>query len=108
MATKGIKTFIEPTPIIRNGYEIPLPLKLFFEKSTIKMNEKIFPSYLKHFQEQRIPLSQIILHMKKFAHDLIQHMKSRNKSKPKTEEEKLERLTNRILTGVVIAPLCKY
>jgi len=43
--------------------------------------------------------------MKKFAHDLIQHMKSRNKSKPKTEEEKLERLTNRILTGVVIAPL---
>lgn len=45
--------------------------------------------------------------MKKFAHDLILHMKSRNKSKPKTEEEKLERLTNRILTGVVIAPLCK-
>jgi len=58
-----------------------------------------------HFQEQRIPLSQIILHMKKFAHDLILHMKSRNKSKPKTEEEKLERLTNRILTGVVIAPI---
>jgi len=59
-----------------------------------------------NFQEQRIPFSQIVTHMKNFVNDLILHMKSRKKSKqPMTDDEKLEKWISYVLNGTMAIPI---